>query len=69
MEKQKTIELDYSLISDVELEGIDYSDYPDFCDAYIADASYDGEPMTNEQLEIINNDSDFVYNCVIKYIF
>jgi len=69
MENQKTKELDYSLISDIIIEGIDYSDYPDFCDAYIADATYDGEPMTNEQLEIINNDTQFVYDCVIDRIF
>ena len=61
--------LDYSKISHVEIDGIDPSDYPDFCDAYICGAMYDGEEMTNEQLEIINQDSSFVYEHVIKVVF
>lgn len=63
------LELDYSKISDIEIENIDYSDYPDFCDAYISDATYDGEPISNEQLEQLNYDTSFVYDEVIKRIF
>jgi hypothetical protein len=66
---EQKIELDYSKISDIEIENIDYSDYPDFCDAYISDATYDGEPMSNEQLEQLNYDTSFVYDQVIKRIF
>jgi hypothetical protein len=61
--------LDYSKISDIEIADIDYSDAPDFCDAYICEASYNGEPMTPEQLEEINYDKDFVYDQVIKWIY
>ncbi len=61
--------LDYSKISDIVLEGIDTSDYPDFCDAYIASATYDGEEMTNEQIEMINQDTQYVYDCVIDHLF
>jgi hypothetical protein len=43
--------LDYTKISDIEFDGIDTEDYPDFCDAFIISASHDGEPMTEEQLE------------------
>ena len=32
--------LDYTKIEDVEVDGIDTSDYPDFCDAYIATAKH-----------------------------
>ena len=66
---EQKIELDYSKISDIEIENIDYSDYPDFCDAHISDATYDGEPMSNEQLEQLNYDTSFVYDQVIKRIF
>jgi hypothetical protein len=66
---EQKVELDYSKISDIEIENIDYSDYPDFCDAYISDATYDGEPMSNEQLEQLNYDTSFVYDQVIKRIF
>lgn len=62
-------QLDYSKISDIVLEGIDTSDYPDFCDAYIVSATYDGEEMTNEQIEMLNEDTQFVYDTVIDQLF
>jgi hypothetical protein len=66
----QTVEkLDLSKVTNVEIDGIDYSDYPDFCDAYITNALYDGEEVTPEQLEMLNNDTQFVYDEVIKHIF
>lgn len=62
------MEIDYSKISNVTVEGIDYSDAPDFCDAYIGSADYDGEPMTEEMIDILNDVGDFVYEQVIKFI-
>jgi hypothetical protein len=61
--------MDYEKISDIEMGGIDYSDYPDFCDAYIESAEYNGKEMTSEQLDEINDDGDFVYSCVEKFIY
>ena len=29
-----------------DFEGIDRLDHPDYCDAYVVDADYDGEKMT-----------------------
>ena len=51
------------------MEGIDFRDYPDFCDAYIVSADYDGVPMTQEQLDEINEDSQYVYDSVMEWIF
>jgi hypothetical protein len=51
-------------ITNIKLSGIDFEDYPDFVDAYIESADYDGEPMTDEELDELNDDSDFVYNVV-----
>jgi hypothetical protein len=56
-------------ITNIELDGIDTKDYPDFCDAYIVSAEYEGEELTEEQLEELNCDSDFVYQCVLNYLF
>lgn len=56
--------MDYKLITNIDMDGIDYSDYPYFCDAFIRAADYDGKPMTQEQLDIINKDMDFVYACI-----
>lgn len=61
--------MDYSKIENVILDGIDTKDYPDFCDAYIVSASYDGEEMTDEQLEELNEDGDFIYECIQDYLF
>ena len=61
--------MDYSKIDNVEIEGIDTNDYPDFCDAYIASADYDGVPMTDEQLDEVNDNLDFVYDCVQNHLF
>jgi hypothetical protein len=66
--KQK-IKLDYSKIEDVEIDGIDYRDAPDFCDAYIASATYDGRPMTEDELEVLNEDGDYVYSRVQAYLY
>ena len=60
---------DYSKISNIQFDGIDHSDYPDYCDAYIVSADYDGVEMTEAQLEEINEDGDFVYEKLIDYLF
>ena len=61
--------LDYTKISDIEFDGIDTEDYPDFCDAFIMSASHDGEPMTEEQLEEINKDGSFVYESLMNHLY
>jgi hypothetical protein len=63
------MELTESLITNVVVAGIDTKDYPDFCDAYIESALYDGEPMTEEQLEEINQDSGFIHEQVYKHLY
>jgi hypothetical protein len=61
--------MDYKLIDNIEVDGIDTKDYPDFCDAFIANADYNGKPMTDEQLDELNEDGDFVYECVQNHLF
>lgn len=56
--------LDYSQISDVEVDGIDTRDYPDFCDAFIASATYKGREMSEAELERLNEDGDYIYGKV-----
>lgn len=40
-----------------EIDGVDPSDYPDFCDAYIADAYWKdtGKVLTDEEIDMLNN--------------
>ena len=68
-EARTVLIMDYKLIDNIEVDGIDTKDYPDFCDAFIASADYDGKPMTDEQLDNLNEDSDFVYECVQNHLF
>jgi len=56
-------------IEDIQVEGIDPSDYPDFCDAYISYAEIDGKPASDEELDELNQDSDFVYGEVMRWIY
>ena len=65
--------LDYSRIDDVEIEGIDYSDSPDFCDAYVASATYNDpkhgyRQLTEDELDELNLDSDWVLQQVESWI-
>ena len=53
-------------IDNIEIDGIDMHDYPDFVDAYILSADYDGKEMTEDQLDEINDDRDFVYSKIIQ---
>lgn len=61
--------MNYDLIDNIELDGIDTNDYPDFCDAFIVSADYDGVEMTEEQLEALNEDYSFVHDCVYNHLF
>jgi len=60
--------MNYNKITNVYVTGIDTKDYPDFSDAYIESADYDGKPMTEEQLDIINEDTSYVYDCLLNQI-
>ena len=77
IQKDKTMEMvlfknkktmDYKKIDNIEIDGIDTKDYPDFCDAYISSADYDGVPMTDEQLDELNEDGDYIYGHIMDYL-
>jgi len=61
--------IDYTTIESVEVEGIDTRDYPDFCDAYISYAEIDGREATEEELEELSDDRDFVYEMTFNQLF
>ena len=59
--------LDLSRVVDVELDGVDFGDYPDFCDAYISRAYYEKDDgtfreLTDDEYDEVNEDYDFVYS-------
>ena len=53
-------------ITNVEVEGIDTRDYPEFCDAFISSADWadTGEALTDPELDIVNENSDLVHDYV-----
>lgn len=62
--------IDIKLVDNVIVDGIDYKDYPDFCDAYISEADYNGKPMSDEMLDDLNTDyRDFVHEQVYSHLF
>ncbi len=67
--KKEVADLDYKLISDIEFDGIDHGDHPDYCDAHIVSAKYNVEEMTDEQIEAINDDSEFVLEMLMEYLY
>ena len=56
-------------VEDIKIEDIDYKDAPDFCDAFIASATINGHDATDEELDELNDDSEFVFACVEKYLY
>ncbi len=61
--------MDLSKIDNVVVGDVDFGDYPDFSDAYIYAADYDGRPMTDSEIDEINKNNDFVYEQVIKHLY
>ena len=61
--------IDFSTVKVTEVDGIDWSDAPKFCDAYISEAEIDGVEATDEQLEEINENGQFLLDAVYDYIY
>ena len=59
-----TTKFDFYKITNVKIDGIDYRDYPDYCDAFIDSADYDGEEMTDEEIDLLNDNYELVRELV-----
>jgi len=68
-QKMFLLRIDTSQVTDIEIDGIDHLDYPNFSDAFILNAKYKGREMTDEELEALNEDSDFVYEQVMEHLY
>ncbi len=62
----RTTKFNYFLITNVSIDGVDFRDYPDYCDAFIDSADYDGEEMTDEELDLLNDDYELVRELVFE---
>jgi hypothetical protein len=50
------MKIELNLVSNVVLEGLDFRDYPDMCDAYVVSADYGDREMTDDEVEALNVD-------------
>jgi predicted NAD/FAD-binding protein len=58
-------------VVDAVIDGIDMSDYPDFCDAYFESAFYeDGTALTDDELEELREQNfDAFYEMITDLIY
>ena len=64
------MKIDVNKLENIQVDGIDTRDYPDFVDAFISYAEMDGVELTDEQLDELNdNYPDLIYDCVINHLF
>ena len=61
--------IDLTKIDNIVFDGVDHSDYPDFCDAYVESADYEGVPLTEDEIYCLNElHPDFVYESLLNQI-
>lgn len=64
------MKLDLRKVDNMEFDGIDFSDYPDFVDAFLVAADYDGRELSEEEVNFINDEHyDFVNEQVYQSLF
>ena len=64
------MKIDYNKIEVLEVSDINHYDYPEYCDAYISEANYNGKPMSDKMLDEINdNHPEFVHQQVWVFMF
>jgi hypothetical protein len=57
------MELNGRRVINAEVDGVDSSDYPDFCDAYFCYATFeDGTELTDAELEQLTDENGDVVN-------
>tara|TARA_R100000700_G_C3151753_1_gene130205 strand:+ start:373 stop:567 length:195 start_codon:yes stop_codon:yes gene_type:complete len=63
------MKIDFDKVEVLEVSNINHRDYPEYCDAYISEAKYNGKTMSDEMINEINdNYPDFVYIQVMEQI-
>ena len=64
------MKIDYNKIEVLEVSDINHYDYPEYSDAYISEANYNGNPMSDEMLDELNdNHLEFVHQQVWAFMF
>lgn len=62
--------IDLTKLTELEFDGIDHNDYPDYCDAFLSYAYYIDRELTDEEIDYINeNHCYFINENIYDYIF
>ena len=61
--------MDLSKVDNIEFGPIDHNDYPDYADAEIMSADYNGKEMSESQLNHINEQTEFVHEKLFEYLY
>ena len=48
--------MDINEVTDLEVDGVDSGDYPDFCDAFFYSGFYNGRELTDDELDKLAED-------------
>lgn len=57
-------------ITITEYDGIDFSDYPEFCDAFVSKAQYqNGQPLTDQEMDEIEVSNEDLWDFITSNIF
>ena len=57
------MQLNGRTVKNVEVDGVEGNDYPDFCDAFFSYAEYDdGTPLNDEELEQLGDENSEMIN-------
>jgi len=62
-----TTSFDYKKITDIDLGDAISSEYPEYESAYIERAKYEDREMTQDEIDDLNEDRDFVYETVFDF--
>ena len=61
--------IELTKVTDVVIAGIDMSDYPKFCDAYIESAKINGVEATEDECAELQEDYDFFYDKITEELY
>lgn len=61
--------IDVTKVTDVVIAGIDMSDYPKFCDAYIESAKINGVEATEDECAELTDNGEFFYEKINEELF
>ena len=69
-EMKNEIDLNQIDLKSIEVEGVNPSDFPDFCDAYVSSATWkNGTPLTESECDQLTDEAGDLVNEIAHDIF